>query len=425
MKFVEKTVNYLGFDKKTLMRFFIIALGSQTIFSFYAIRSVLYNPLIEAMGVSNTQFGLLMSLTGVGTLFAAVLGFFQNRFARRDLLTLGLAVNAIGVLIISTNPGYNVLLVVYFIMGFMGMGVYWPTVLNSVRYSTSDEKQGTAFGFLELIRRITELLQNALAIAVFTYLGGGVLGIKTAMIITAVMIMALAILNYYCIPYEEPLSGSKEEKNKQAWSNLKVALKLPEVYLVGMTAAGIYTAYVGLQYFLPFLNNVFAMPIVYGAIFGLVNTSFTGIIASPISGMLADNVFKSPIKYLCILMLVLSMGLVVLLNVPRTEAMLLPTMVLLIVLALIMYMGRGVYYAPIGELGLKREVSGGAMAIASFLGYSPMFFAYLIYGYQIDNFEQVQAFNRIFTIMLSCAGLGLPVFRDLIQAGFSQKKTAR
>ena len=64
----------LGFDRKSLMQFLVVAVGSQTIFSFFAIRSVLYNPLIETLGVTNTEFGILMSLTGLGVLFAAVLG---------------------------------------------------------------------------------------------------------------------------------------------------------------------------------------------------------------------------------------------------------------------------------------------------------------------------------------------------------------
>ena len=80
-KIAKRVTKSLGFKPDTLSPFLVTAIGSQTIFSFFAIRSVLYNPLIETLGVTNTQFGILMSLTGVGTVFAAVLGFLQNRLS--------------------------------------------------------------------------------------------------------------------------------------------------------------------------------------------------------------------------------------------------------------------------------------------------------------------------------------------------------
>ena len=404
---MEKLLAKLGFDQQTFMRFLIIALGSQTIFSFIAIRSVLYNPFLEALNVTNTEFGVLMSMTGIGVLVAWALGYVQNRYPRKNILTGGLLLNAACILAVTTSPSYPVLLVIFGIMGFQVMGLYFPTVLNSIASLASAKKQGTAFGTLELIRRILELLQNALAVAIFTMLGGGLLGIKTSMFVSAAMIIAVALLTHFYLPEEPVLDCDEKDKSKEALKNLKIALKMPEPYLVGLTASGIYAAYVGLQYFLPFLNDVFALPVVAGAVFGLINTSFTGMIASPVSGLLADNVFKSPTRYLNILLTVLVLGLFVILALPRGEGMLWPTMCVLIGLAFLMYLGRGVYYAPIGEMGLPKEIQGGAMSIAAFLGYSPMFFAYALYGYQIDNYESIEAYNRIFMIMIGCSSVGM------------------
>lgn len=404
---LNKIMEKLGFERKSLIQFIVVAIGSQTIFSFYAIRSVLYNPMVEAMGVTHTEFGVLMSLTGIGTIFAALLGFIQNRFSPKLLLVTGLATNGIGVLIIATLPSYNVLLVVFSVMGFIGMGIFWPALLNEVRQIGSDEHQGTAFGFLEFIRRGTELIQNVVAVGIFAVIGG-VYGIQVLMVIWSIMILLLAVLYFVVIPSDKERDKySAEEQNRLAWQGMKMVLLMPEVWLVGFTAAGIYSAYVGLQYFLPFLNSVFVVPVIAGAIFGLINTSFTGMFASPLSGVFADNIFKSPIRYLSVLMSVLCIGLFVLMNFPRGESMLIFTIILLLVVAFMIYLGRGVYYAPIGEMGMPKEISGGAMAVASFVGYSPMFFAYVVYGYQIDNFEPKEAYDRVFFIMFICASIGL------------------
>ena len=402
---IQNIENYitkrLGFKHDTLWPFLCTAIGSQTIFSFYAIRSVLYNPLIETLGVTNTQFGILMSLTGLGTVFAAVLGFLQNRFDPRTLLVLGLLVNGIGVLIISTTPSYPILLVIFAVMGFQGMGIFWPAVLNTVRRIAKDSDQGKAFGFLEFVRRGTEFLQAMIAIGIFAVLGG-TLGMRAAIITSGIMIIALCILNFLVLPREDHSSQTSQERNKLALDGMITVLRMPEVWLIGLTAAGIYAAFVGLQFFLPFLNNVFVVSVLAGAIFGLVNTSITGMIASPISGVLADNVVKSPMRYLTMITGLLVVGLAVLLVLPRDEAMLTVTLGVLLVLAFLVFLGRGVYYAPIGEIGMPKEISGGAMALASFVGYSPMFFAYAIYGYQIDNYSPEQGFNRVFTIMVTC-----------------------
>ena len=400
-KIAKRITKSLGFKPATLSPFLVTAIGSQTIFSFFAIRSVLYNPLIETLGVTNTQFGILMSLTGLGTVFAAVLGFLQNRFDPRTLLIFGLLVNGIGVLIISTTPSYPVLLVIFAVMGFQGMGIFWPAVLNTVRRIAKDSDQGKAFGFLEFVRRSTEFLQAMIAIGIFAVLGG-TLGMRAAIITSGIMIIALCILNFLVLPREDHSSQTSQERNKLALAGMITVLRMPEVWLIGLTAAGIYAIYVGLQFFLPFLNNVFVVSVFAGAIFGLVNTSIMGMIASPISGVLADNVVKSPMRYLTIINGLLVVGLAVLLLLPRTPVMLTVTLGLLLVLAFLIYLGRGVYYAPIGEIGMPKEISGGAMAVASFVGYSPMFFAYAIYGYQIDNYSPEQGFNRVFSIMVMC-----------------------
>ena len=62
---------------------------------------------------------------------------------------------------------------------------------------------------------------------------------------------------------------------------------------------------------------------------------------------------------------------------------------------------RGVYYAPIGELGITREVSGSAMAIAILLINFPMCWAYVTYGWLIDKYNNsIEGYKLIFIIML-------------------------
>lgn len=66
---MKRMLERLGFDKRTMMRFLLVILNSQLIYAFTAIRSVLYDPFLEALGVTNTQFGVLMGFIGFITVF--------------------------------------------------------------------------------------------------------------------------------------------------------------------------------------------------------------------------------------------------------------------------------------------------------------------------------------------------------------------
>ena len=59
-------------------------------------------------------------------------------------------------------------------------------------------------------------------------------------------------------------------------------------------------------------------------------------------------------------------------------------MILMFIYSFVIFISRSVYFAPIGEANIPKEFSGSAMAVASFLTYSPVFWAYGVNGALID-----------------------------------------
>ncbi len=78
---------------------------------------------------------------------------------------------------------------------------------------------------------------------------------------------------------------------------------------------------------------------------------------------------------------------------------------MLIVLQVVVFMLRGVYYAPIGESGIPREVSGSAMAIAILLIRSPMCWANAVYSSLVEK-GTIQGYKTMFIIMISLYAVG-------------------
>lgn len=401
-------IKNLKFDKRTLINFLIVAIGSQIIYSINAVRSVLYEPFREALGVSNAQLGFLLSLIGIISMIMYVPGgWFQDRFSNRKLLSINLLITGLCGFYLAFAPSYNGLLVVFALFGITQEAFYWASVLKTVRILAKDDRQGTAFGALELVRGSTEFATNALAMIIFTVVGQSVFGVKVALGIDSVLIIIMAIITWFVLPEEIYIKAdTAQEKNKLALKGLMKVLLMKEVWMVGLAASGVYTVYIGLMYFLPFLQNVYGIPVGMVAIFGLVNTSLTRMISSPLAGVIGDHKFKSSTHFMRLAFALVICFLTAIILLPKSSSYMIPVLGVLMCITILCYMLRGVYYAPIGELKMPKEISGAAMSVAAFIGYSPMFWAYATYGYMMDNYEPVSAYTRIFSIQLTFAVVG-------------------
>lgn len=401
----------LGFTPKTLLQFIVICFGSQVIYSINALRSVLYIPLLETLGVTNAQFGFALSLIGiVGTIFAIPSGWIHNRFSSRQVLSVSLLLTGILSMMLTLKPGYLMLLLVFGAYGLTQEAFYWASVLKSVRNIAPENKQGTALGLMETVRGSGEFLLNLMAVVIFTVLGSTLLGMKMAMLINSVLILLFAILTWFCIPdttLGEPETKVEQTTSREALRGLIDTLKMPEVWLVGIVGSGGYVSYIGIQYSLPFMQKVYGLPVTFAAIFGLFNTAITKMLVSPISGAVGDNVFKSNVGYLKFLFSMIIILTLAVLLAPRGANFMFPSMIALLSISALVYLVRAVYYAPIGEMGVSKKISGSAMSVSIFLVQSPMLWGYTVYGGMLDKYPPEVAYQKIFTIMITFAAMSL------------------
>ena len=407
MTLLEKVLDKLGFTKQTLIRFVVIALGSQFIYSINALRSVLYDPFVETMNITNTQMGFLFSTVALVGMIAYIPGaWFTDRFSGRKIMTFSLVFVGLSSFYFATSPAYPVLLFIFVMWGFCQEGPFWGSVLKSVRVTAKEDKQGTAFGALELVRGSTEFFTNALAIMIFAYVGESVVGMKAAMMINGGFIILCGVLVWFFLPEDDFLEGeTSAEKNTEVMGGIKKAVMMPETWLTGLTVCGIYTIYVGVQWFVPFLTKVYGLPIALAAVFGLFNTSFTRMLASPTGGYVADNKFGSSVRFMRAFLFLVSLFIGVVLMLPKTTELLYPVMAMMICVTVVVYMLRGVYFAPIGEMHVPKAMSGAALSVAAMIGYSPAFWLNTVNGYLLDTYTPEEAYRRIFMIMI-CGGIG-------------------
>ena len=181
---------------------------------------------------------------------------------------------------------------------------------------------------------------------------------------------------------------------------------MPQLWLIGFMGMGVYAVYMGCSYFLPFLEEVMAVPVALVAVFGIASSNWVRMISGPVSGFAANTIFKTSASLMRTLFAVGIVFLAIIIAVPKTSSLVWPVTILLILLQVVVYMLRGVYYAPIGEAGIPKNISGSAMAVAILLIQSPMIWGFAVYGTIIDSFKPSEAYNYIFIIMLALYGVG-------------------
>lgn len=400
----------LGIDKEILRKFIIVCITSEFIYFVYAAKNVLYTPYREMLGLSNAQLGMVLTVQGWVAFFGGIpSAWVLNRFSARNLQAINLALSGLTCFyMISGHVTYTGMLIVGVIWGFTLEAFYWGAVTKSVRCMFPDEKQGIAFGSMEFTRGLTGVVENMIAVAIFAALGEKLFGMRVIMGIAGVLLIIFGALVYKLLPEEHYLkSETAHGKSKESLKAVFKCLKIPQLWLCGFMGMGVYAVYMGCSYFQPFLEDIFLVPTVLVSIFAIVGSSYVRMFAGPVSGFIANNKFKSSANWMRILFACGIIILVAIIAMPKSSNLVWPVTIMLIILQIVVFMLRGVYYAPIGESGIPREVSGSAMAIAILLIQSPMCWASAVYGGLIDKYNSgIQGYKTIFIIMTVLYGVG-------------------
>ncbi|HEY3591380.1 MAG TPA: MFS transporter, partial [Buttiauxella sp.] len=165
--------------------------------------------------------------------------------------------------------------------------------------------------------------------------------------------------------------------------------------------------YCGLTFFIPFLRNVYALPIALVGAYGIVNQYCLKMVGGPIGGVIADKVLKSPSKYLFYTFIISALALVALIILPHEQMPVYLGMACTLIFGAVIFTQRAVFFAPIGEAGISEKNTGAAMALGSFIGYAPAMFCYSLYGYILDSNPGLFGYQIVFGLMavFACAGI--------------------
>lgn len=400
------------------LRFLVLILGGGTIYKLASLKDAFYIPMQENMGLTHTEIGTLLSANAiVATALFVVGGFLADRFDTRKLIPLGLiGAGSLG-LYMATFPGYSQMLIIFSLLAVCADCIYWPALLKAIRNLGDDDEQGRMFGFLEGGRGVIDTLVAFSALGVFIAMGSGAVGLKSAILFYSLIDIGVGLLTWFL------LKGGRQEAaatETVGLAGLLEAARVPGIWLVSLNVFMVYVVYCGLTYFIPYLKEMYQLPVALIGAYGIINQYFLKVFGGPAGGFMADKGFKSASRYLkwAFLALLPLMGLI--LAVPTGATFIYAAMAATLSFALVIFTMRGVFWAPMSEVGIPSRITGSAFGIGCLIGYAPGMFAYVIYGAILDRFPGGQGYTYVFGLMSVLAVIGFMV-SSLLHASVSKR----
>ncbi|WP_426209236.1 MFS transporter [Pseudomonas sp. TWR2-1-1] len=396
--------------KAKWLRFLVLILGGGTIYKLASLKDAFYVPIQQYMGLSHTQLGTLLSANAIiATALFVVGGYLADRFATRKLIPLGLIGTGSLGLYLATFPGFDKMLIVFCLLAVCADCIYWPALLKAVRNLGEEGEQGRMFGFLEGGRGIVDTLVAFSALGVFVAMGSGEAGLKSAIVFYSLVDILAGIITWFLLRDSKTAPAPKKEDSLSGMSGLLEAIRIPGIWLVSFNVFMVYIVYCGLTYFIPYLKDIYELPVALVGAYGIINQYFLKILGGPAGGFMADKYFKSPSRYLKWAFLALIPAMAAVLLVPKGEHFIYIGMAATLSFALIVFTMRGVFWAPMSEVGIPQRITGSAFGISCLIGYAPGMFAYVIYGSILDHFPGQQGYNYVFSLMSLFAVIGFMV----------------
>lgn len=379
----------------------ILGASGGAIFLLPFLREVFYQPLADALALSNTQLGTLMSVFGVTSMLSYLPGgWLADRWSPRWLMSCGLiSTGALGFWL-GTYPSFAVSLLIHGAWGVCIVLLFWASMLRLTRGWASEREQGRAFGWLESTRGISEIALNSSALAVFVLLGSSQQSLAWSINLLSAVTVVLGLL---CAALLDDGEAAQVDAAATGLGPVLRVLCMPAVWLIAIVVLCAYAAYWASFYFTPYASDVFAMSAAAaGAI--SVGRQWLKPLAAALAGMAADRVGVARATTALFCLLVVSFVLFAL--APSSGAVFGLILCNIAVAAIAIFALRGIYFALLEVGGVPHALTGTAVGVISVVGYTPDIIMPLIGGLLLDHYPGALGYRYFYAFTAALAGLG-------------------
>ena len=403
----EKGYADLSSDRRWFL-LIIASIGSSIIYAPAYLKAVFYDPLQQALGVTNTQLGQVFSAYAITALICYLpSGIIADKIRMRTLASVGFISTAVLTFVYAMLPSLGVLYAVFILMGITTILIWWGVRYKLVRLVSKEDEYpkriGLSYGIYGVAGLLIGLVSTAVVAAVGENLG---LGVSIYLYFLAGIILVLGILSALFIP---KFAGEIKTEGGFSLMEFVQALRNPVVWIAAVSLFFVYFFYTGVTYTTPYMTDVLGVSLAAVTVVANIRTYGITVLSGPAFGWIA-NKFK-PSVVIMVGSIVFIVGLLAVAFLPTTTAAVVIACVLVVVLGFIANGAFSVVSAQLTEGSVPLGYFGAATGLLSVIGFLPDTFSSTWFGSIMDartdsagNVE-ASAYQEIFWILIGSAVL--------------------
>jgi len=276
------------------MRLITLGYVAGTIYCLMYIRYVFYDQMIELMGCTNAQLGLLNTVSQTISLALFLVGpYLADKLEAKKVITFAIGgITVLTFIFAVFVSNYNFALVIWGLQPIIMMP-YWACLVKYINNLGGEGESGNSFGTYYLINGLSGALGNAIPLAVSRHFG-----FQGAVVTLGVMTLIGTIMAVLFLENEKQLAEKGVYLKGDEPIRVKYildAIKWPGFWILGFAYLATYTIYSNVSYFNPYLVNVMGVPAEISSTLSVIRTYFLMLVC-PIGGVIADKIFKSTAK---------------------------------------------------------------------------------------------------------------------------------
>lgn len=381
--------------RRNIIVFAVLILAAGTVYKIPYLRAVFYDQMISSLGVTHTELGILSSVyAGVKMVLYIPCGILADRLNTKRLLVFSLIGESILTGLYALIPAFWVIEMIQAGMALVNI-FFWTSFIKSIRILGKDSSQGKIFGLGEGFRGITGSAATLVALQIVTVFAERTCPIRYVLIFYTVYYFLVGI----CIWKFYPNNLREAEGHRQTWRDYVEVMKKPAIWLVSLLIFTTYSMQVAFEYTTSYMTQVIGISAVTVGTVATLRDNICGVVGSPMAGAWADRI-KSPTR-VALYLLLIEIALCILLFFSPESREFGPALIgLILIISVVLYGVRGVYYSTMSETGIPVSLTATATAMVAVLGYTPDMFMTLWCGHILDTYGYQAGYHRIFGLMI-------------------------
>lgn len=396
----------------------IIALGlaGGSIYFIPYVKYVFYDAQIAAMGINNTQSGLLLTMYTIGNMVLYIPGgYLADKVSTKKALIISLVATSVLTWVYAFSLNFVVSMIIWLGLSFSTAFVFWSALMKAVRIVGTEEEQGFMYGLYYACNGIAAALTSFISLYAYNTAGediksGFVRGVNAS----GVVVLIAAICLVFLMKEDAGKVTTESDDDKISLPMVGKVLKSPVVWILSIVILCGYGLKSSVSYFNPYLTEVVGVSAVNSGIFSIIN-NYLLLLLAPVGGILADKVFKSTCKWLSVSFVILAVLFGGVLLIPSDISPMVASIYTLLPGAVTMMM-YGVVFSSVSEAGISRTMTGTVIGISSIIGYLPDSIYSVLFGKWLDN-KGAAGYTNIFIFLVASGILGAVLAFWIYQIG--------